>query len=157
MKQEFFQGKLYSLAYRLDIPEALLSGKWGERLTGHLPSKAEEILVIYEDLQKRGLWLVTEQEYRFSNNSEYLLFSPNSLRVKERLLTDENDKIVAKITYSDWQNISNCDLPTKLKISGFSAGMEATIEMKDIIVGGTLGKNNFRLKPPSGYLQRNYN
>ncbi len=156
MKQEFFHGRIYSLAHRLDIPEPLLSGKWGERLTGGLPTRDDEILKIYEDSQKRGLWMVTEQEYRFSKNKEYLLFSPNSLQLIERVLTDENGKIVATIAYSDWQIVSKCNLPTRLLISGLSAGMEATIEMRDILTGGHFNKNNFKLNPPSGYLQRNY-
>ncbi len=156
LKREYSQGDLKSFALRYDLPKPLLSGNWVYWLTGHLPSKDEEISVIREDLQGRGFWISNDIENNYTVAREYLLLTSDSYLLLTRIITDSEDNIIARIEYSDWLAYGLCNQPTNIHITKISSGVEATIELKDIIWDDSFTEKDFDIKVPPGYLQRRF-
>ncbi len=156
LKREYSYGNLRSLSMRYNIPEQLLTGNWGNWLTGNIPTRDEDIVLIREDSSSRGIWLTTDVENGYAKAREHLLISTDSKHLLSRIISDQKDNITAEIEYGGWQEHGFCRQPTRLHITGISPGMEATIELQDILTENSFTEKDFSIQPPPGYVQHQF-
>ena len=151
LDSKFVSGSLSSLALRNDIPQELLTGRWGIWLSDRIEiTKAAEITDIRQDETARGIWVkLTSQDT--TDGKEYILIDPANRRPLLRLLMDAEENPIARIEYGDWQQGSHCGQPTSFHITGLSKGLEVNIHLADIITNKVLTAKDFTLRPPPGY------
>jgi outer membrane lipoprotein-sorting protein len=151
LDSKFVSGSLSSLALRNDIPQELLTGRWGIWLSDRIEiTKAAEITDIRQDATARGIWVKLASKDT-PDGKEYILIDPASKRPLLRLLMDAEENPIARIEYDDWQQGSQCGQPTLFHITGLSKGLEVNIRLADIITDKVLTEKDFTLRPPSGY------
>ncbi len=156
LKREYSYGNLVSLSMRYNIPKQLLTGDWGNWLTGNIPTRDEAIVAIREDSSSRGIWLTTGIGNGYAKVREHLLISSDSYHLLTRIISDGKGNIAAEIEYGGWQEHGFCRQPTQLHITGISPGMEATIELQDILTENSFTENDFSIQSPPGYLQHQF-
>ena len=150
-RRTFYAGSMRSYGLRNGIPLPFLSGTWFSWVTGRPPSVAQ-IAAIRDDDGARGIWfaLVTADDRR--QPLEHLLFDPAEQQIRERLIVDARDELLARVTYQDWQPIDGCALPHDIAITGLSFGTTAHLRFSDV-AATTLTGADFRLRPPPNYLR----
>ena len=151
LDSKFVSGSLSSLALRNDIPQELLTGRWGVWLSDRIEiTRAAEITDIRQDATARGIWVkLTSKDA--TEGKEYILIDPASKRPLLRLLMDAEENPIARIEYGDWQQGAHCGQPTSFHITGLSKGLEVNVHLADIITNKVLTEKDFTLRPPPGY------
>jgi outer membrane lipoprotein-sorting protein len=151
LDNQFTSGSLSTMAIRNDIPQELLTGKWGIWFSDRIEiSKDAEITDIRQDETARGIWVKLATKTK-EGGQEYILIDPANGRPLLRLLMDAEENPIARIEYSDWQQSQKCEQPTTFHITGLSKGVEITIHLTDIITDKILTERDFILRPPPGY------
>ena len=149
---QFVSGSLSTLALRNDIPQELLTGKWGIWLSDRIEiPKDAEITDIRQDATARGTWIKIANSKTKREGPEYILIDPATRRPLLRMLMDAEENQIARIEYSDWQDGPKCEQPTTFNITGLSKGVEIIIHLSDIITDKILTERDFTLRPPPGY------
>jgi len=152
LDNQFVSGSLSTLAIRNDIPQELLTGKWGIWLSDRIEiPKEAEITDIRQDATARGIWVKLANTKIKEGGLEYILIDPTGGRPLLRLLMDAEDNPIARIEYGDWQQNLKCEQPTTFHITGLSKGVEITIHLADIITDKIFTERDFSLRPPPGY------
>jgi outer membrane lipoprotein-sorting protein len=152
INKQFLSGSLSTLAIQNDIPQELLTGRWGSWLSGRLAiPPSMEIADMRQDTAARGIWIFLADPKNPRSGKEYILIDPTSKRLIIRQLMDKEDNLIARIEYNDWQQGKGCGQPTLFHISGLSMGSEITLRLADIITDKVLTEKDFILKPPPGY------
>jgi outer membrane lipoprotein-sorting protein len=151
LDNQFTSGSLSTMAIRNDIPQELLTGKWGIWFSDRIEiPKDAEITDIRQDETARGIWVKLATKTK-EGGQEYILIDPANGRPLLRLLMDAEENPIARIEYSDWQQSQKCEQPTTFHITGLSKGVEITIHLTDIITDKILTERDFILRPPPGY------
>ncbi len=156
LKREYTKGNFKSFVLRHDLPKPLLTGNLVYWLTGYIPAPEDNLSPFLKDSQTRGFWLVNDIENNYLRTKEYLLIDPQSYFLITRIITDLEDNILTQIDYSGWLTHGRCVQPTKLLITKFSTGAEASVHLKDFIWETTYTEEDFNITPPPGYMQRRY-
>jgi outer membrane lipoprotein-sorting protein len=152
LDNQFISGSLSTMAIRNDIPQELLTGRWGIWLSDRIEiPTGSEITDILQDETARGIWVKFANTKIKASGQEYILIDPASGRPLLRLLMDAKETPVARIEYGDWQQNLKCEQPTTFHITGLSKGAEITIHLSDIITDKILTERDFILRPPPGY------
>lgn len=155
---KYLSGGLDSLMLYHDIPSSWLSSNWTVYLTGRLQQGPVEIMDIRNDHEQRGVWITIRFTDGDKKRKNHLLIDTVEKRLLARMIIDEhvgsngNEETVATIAYDDWLNKKNCRLATRLRISDFAFGSEINIQLSEISNDLQLDTNNFKIKPPPGYL-----
>ncbi len=147
LKREFFLGYLAVLARRLYFSPALLLGGWGDRLYGIPPTLTETSKILAAD-SPREFWIMTPLRDGELKAKEYALLSTESLQVRIRIITDNDERIIARIEYDDRQRQGICAQPTKLRITGLVRGAEINIALRDILAENAFTAEDFTLRRP---------
>jgi hypothetical protein len=152
LDNQFVSGSLSTMAIRNDIPQELLTGRWGIWLSDRIEiPKDGEITDIRQDATARGIWVKLINSKSKGGSQEYILIEPLSRRPLLRMLMDAEENPIAMIEYADWQQGPKCGQPTTFHITGLSKGVEITIHLADIITDKILTERDFSLRPPPGY------
>jgi outer membrane lipoprotein-sorting protein len=152
LNTQFISGSLSTLALRNDIPQELLTGRWGIWLSDRIDiPKDTEITDIRQDATARGIWIKLANVKTKGEGPEYILVDPASKRPLLRMLMDAKENPIAMIEYADWQDGPKCGQPATFHITGLSKGVEISIHLADIITDKILTERDFTLRPPPGY------
>lgn len=153
LESQFVSGGLEALAIRNDLPPELMTGRWGAWLSDRIDLPENAVIAdIRQDVAAQGVWIKIIRNSM--EGGEYILINPADGHLLARLLTDANDKTIARINYSDWQGESKCTQPATILISSESKGVDITIHLSGIITDKVLTERDFWLNPPPGYYIR---
>lgn len=155
LKKEISMGKLRSLALKHGLPPTLLKSSWVNRLSGQLPTGIEPQDMLL-DAKAEGFWLRSTIETEAGNYQEYYLVSPKTLLLQRLVIIDGEEKVLARIDYGEWQNMSTCSLPGRLQVSELPKGLEVKIQMEAITPDPDLNRQDFSISIPPGYIQHQY-
>ena len=151
MKRTALSGRLESYALLHDIPPAFFSGAWGEWLSGRVDQGREEGLSFRADQQERGTWVSFSAGDGERQTTTHLLVDSDSSLLLTRILEDHRGRILAEITYDDWQDAGGCRVPTLVTMSKLAFGGEVSLRLSDAKADELCGPRDFTLRIPPGY------
>ncbi len=155
-EQLFVDGDLAAFATYYDLHPIIRKGDWVNWLTGRLPLNSR-ITRIREDKAQRGVWvsIENEQEKDIKNAlSEHLLIDLKNRQLTDRVVTNNTDKIEARIAYSDWLESDSETLsrqPGQITVTELDYGGKLVLKFSDLQAMAYCRDSDFTLKRPSGY------
>ena len=150
--QMFYSGSLRSFGIRHKVPMEILNGPWGEWLTGRSQRPSSMIASIHEDKQARGVWISFRHEKSEPAGMSHLLLDTSNKLPLARMLEDSSGKIVAEITYGNWNNQGECRQPQDINITGLDYGVDIRLKLSNIQLSSEV--KQFTLPVPPGYTQQ---
>ncbi len=150
----YMAGSLKSYALRHDIPPAFFSGSWGEWLTGRIDQGRQDSLSFQSDGQSRGVWVSFTKKTGGDETTTHLLIDTQKALLLSRILEDAKGRILAEISYDDWQDIGGCRQPGKITMSQLAFGGQVSLKLTDIGADDLCRERDFVLPVPSGYARK---
>lgn len=150
-EQVYMNGKVLSFVLKNDLPIAIVNGQWGAWLTGRLGKSTLDVKNIYEDEQNRGFWIATSYQTPAGKYQEHLLINPQNKLLVGRMLTDQKDRILANVQYSQSKDMGGCPQPENLKITQLDFNTEIEINLADIQPLSSCSMADFSLKRPDNF------
>jgi hypothetical protein len=144
-------GTISGLAMQYNIPEALISGKWGYWLTGRLQENEAVIEAIHKDESNRGAWVTMRHQEKTALSRSHLLIQPDTRQLLVRILVDQRDETIATIVYNRQKSQDSCTPAPRITITDLPYGSRLDISMADILTDHNFSATNFRLKIPAEY------
>lgn len=148
LNQQYTKGRTKSYALHADIPDAFISGQWGNWLAGRITT--EHPFIIRKDKEENGVWVANEQD---DMPTSHFLIEPRSLTITEQLLVDEDDNILARFTYGDFTSTGLCRQPGTITITELPFGTKITLQLSGI-QGVKNDGGDFTIKVPQHYFIR---
>lgn len=133
--------------------DALPPGEW---LTAKIPQGAE-IALIRTDREARGSWVTLAHNPTLQQFQHHLLIDGKKLRLLERILTDSDNFIKARISYRSWfenGSPSTGYIPREINVSELDYGGEVTLIFKDLHFLEQCVPADFILPQPESYLHK---
>jgi hypothetical protein len=150
----YMAGSLKSYALLHDIPPAFFSGSWGEWLTGRIDQGRQDSLSFQSDGQSRGVWVSFTKKTGNDETTTHLLIDTQKTQLLSRILEDAKGKILAEISYDDWQEIGGCRQPGRITMSQLAFGGRVSLKLTDIGADDLCRDRDFVLPVPSGYARK---
>ncbi len=144
-------GSLQSYALLHDIPLAFLSGSWAEWLTGRIDKGRKEALVIQGDADSRGVWISFTQKADGQDTTTHLLIDTKEALLLSRILEDAKGKILAEITYDNWQKVGGCLQPSQIRMTRLAFGGQVSLNLSDVEASDLCREHDFFLPVPAGF------
>lgn len=144
-------GSLQSYALLHDIPTAFLSGSWAEWLTGRIDKGKKEALVMQGDADSRGVWISFKQKADGDQTTTHLLIDSKETLLRSRILEDAKGKILAEITYDDWQQAGACRQPGQINMSRLAFGGQVSLKLSRVEASDLCQPHDFFLPVPASY------
>ncbi len=147
----YMAGSLQSYALLHDIPPAFLSGSWAEWLMGRIDKGEKEAMVMQGDADSRGVWISFKQKADGDQTTTHLLIDSKEALLRSRILEDAQGKILAEITYDDWQKAGACRQPGQIHMSRLAFGGEVSLKLSRVEASDLCQPRDFFLPVPAGY------
>lgn len=151
-EQIYLAGSVRSFGLRHDLPTEILNGPWGEWLTARNKYSSEDISIIREDKDSRGLWISFRHRKGESAGMTHLLLEPVSRLPLSQILENSEGKIVAEIAYGDWMTFGKCRQPQEIHITGLDYGIDIRLKLSNVQL--TNEAKQYSLPVPAGYIQQ---
>lgn len=150
----YMAGSLKSYALLHDIPPAFFSGSWGEWLTGRIDQGLQDSLSFRSDGESRGVWVSFTKKTGGVETTTHLLIDPQQSLLLSRILEDAKGRILAEISYADWQDIGGCRQPGRITMSQLAFGGLVSLKLTGIGADDLCRERDFVLPVPSGYARK---
>lgn len=147
----YMAGSLRSYALLHDIAPAFLSGSWAEWLTGRIDSGKKDALALQMDGDARGVWFSFKQKAGDQTTTSRLLIDTAKGLLLSRIIEDGKGKILAEISYTDWQKVDGCLQPGQIRMSRLSFGGQLSLKLSNVEASELCRERDFMLPVPGGY------
>lgn len=141
-------GSLKAAGIRNNIPDEVLHGKWDEWLNGSKDPNRGTLLEMRNDKESRGLWL-TYQNNDSKKTMDHLLIGHADRQIQERILEDFEGKTIARIVYTNWVQINQCQHPLAISISELSYNTVIRLTFSDLTTSEE--SKTYTLPTPPGF------
>lgn len=152
----FKHGRVSTFVKKHSLPDNIFHDGWGRWLAGRIILDEVDQQPFLQDKEFRGFWLLHKPKQSVHLANEYLLISPTSRNLLERVGLDKDGNEIAKVVYTSWARINGCTLPTSMEIQSNSYGTSIEIDLKDVNTLKNLTIKDVTLRPPQGFLQQYY-
>jgi len=153
-KRTAMSGRLASYALLHDIPPAFFSGSWGEWLTGRIDQGRQESLSFRADGEGRGTWVSFSTTLGGNETTTHLLIDIDQSLLLTRILEDGKGRILAEITYGEWEEVGGCRQPAQITMRQLAFGGEISLGLTDLQANETCRERDFVLPIPAGFTRR---
>ncbi|MGB5230174.1 MAG: hypothetical protein WBN83_01475 [Desulfoprunum sp.] len=153
-KRTAMSGRLASYALLHDIPPAFFSGSWGEWLTGRIDQGRQESLSFRADGEGRGTWVSFSTTLGGNETTTHLLVDIDQSLLLTRILEDGKGRILAEITYGEWEEVGGCRQPAQITMRQLAFGGEISLGLTDLQANETCRERDFVLPIPAGFTRR---
>ncbi len=148
INRQFSHGRTLSYALYSDIAPQFVSGQWGNWLAARLPDFGENGFELFETSEIQGFWI---KQHSTKNTTHFYLWDAQQKRIKQYLLLDDNERLLAKFDYSNYIDIGQCQQPKTISITELPFGSKIQIHLDRIQTTIPMNKKDLLLKPPSHY------
>lgn len=149
LHKQFTHGSTDSYALHNGIDPTFVSGKWGQWMSGRIPTELSEKAEFLIDREDRGIWVTTEEKSKIEATGYYLL-NRDTLTLEEMRLYSPKNKLLAVFHYSNRKNKRDCPFPTVVKIDELPFGATFTSSFSNIEQADA-DERDYSLPQPSDY------
>ncbi|MEN8190279.1 MAG: hypothetical protein ABFS19_10565 [Thermodesulfobacteriota bacterium] len=155
LRKEHHRGKIKSLLLRYGLPlELALHSQWGAWLTGRMAGGELEISTVRSDRDGNGVWVSFDRQEKGLYYSSHLLIDPKGPQLQRRVIESDREGIVADINYEGGRNDGSICQTDRLTITSLPYNGRLDLSFGDQLTNKPLGKDDFSLSVPKGYLTK---
>lgn len=158
LQKTYRHGQVFSYLADNHLPPALALGNWGSWLSGGLGQVKVEATEIRPDRQHRGLWfawplprLTKAPDIAKNDLWEHVLVDAEKRLLLARVISEGDDKTIARFDYGERQAGKPCRQPGEIVISGLEGGSVIRLVFSNPQTPAECPEDLFRLRKPENF------